>query len=120
MNNRSSRAMRLREIEAQLIEERRDLRARLAPAWSLIGNKPGKDRRRHNQPIAIDTRNVEAFIYRGVILQRLCRVDEALKQLKEGTYGHCRNCRARIGSNRLEINPVVTLCHSCEAAIARR
>src|SRR3989338_7851433 len=38
----------------------------------------------------------------------LRKIDEALAQLKEGTYGYCEKCGAEIGVKRLEARPTAT------------
>lgn len=41
-------------------------------------------------------------------------IDEALIKIKEGTYGICESCGKRIGSKRLQILPLTTLCIECK------
>jgi RNA polymerase-binding transcription factor DksA len=37
-------------------------------------------------------------------------VDEALRRLDDGTYGTCEVCGARLDPQRLEADPLLTLC----------
>jgi RNA polymerase-binding transcription factor DksA len=37
-------------------------------------------------------------------------VDEALRRLDDGTYGTCEVCGARLDPQRLETDPLLTLC----------
>jgi len=40
---------------------------------------------------------------------------EAMEQVREGTYGICRECGSRIPRRRLEVLPTATLCVACQA-----
>jgi len=40
---------------------------------------------------------------------------EAMEQIREGTYGICRECGCRIPRRRLEVLPTATLCVTCQA-----
>ena len=40
---------------------------------------------------------------------------EAMEQIREGTYGICRECGCRIPRRRLEVLPTATLCVACQA-----
>ena len=55
-----------------------------------------------NQAVAFNIKNRE--------LAKLHAIDEALQRVKEGTYGHCEECDAPIGSKRLQNQPWATLC----------
>lgn len=45
--------------------------------------------------------------------QRLDEVNAALHALDEGRYGICQNCGKPIGEERMEANPLATLCIGC-------
>ncbi len=45
---------------------------------------------------------------------RLVNVKDALKRIKDGTYGFCANCKKEIEKERLEANPAARLCIECE------
>ena len=42
------------------------------------------------------------------------RIDEALRRLEEGTYGHCFECGDDIGEARLRALPFAVRCKDCE------
>jgi DnaK suppressor protein len=41
-------------------------------------------------------------------------IDEALRKLREGSYGICEECGEEIGAKRLSIIPTATLCVNCQ------
>jgi DnaK suppressor protein len=47
--------------------------------------------------------------------RKLEEIDNALKQVQEGTYGICERCGESIDPARLEIVPEATLCVRCKA-----
>lgn len=46
--------------------------------------------------------------------ENLARIDEALRKLKEGTYGICEDCGEEIPKERLEVMPFAILCRDCQ------
>jgi RNA polymerase-binding protein DksA len=42
-------------------------------------------------------------------------IDEALRRIKEGTYGKCHICGKNIGKDRLEAVPHARLCIECKS-----
>jgi hypothetical protein len=49
----------------------------------------------------------------------LHRIDEALVQVRHGTYSHCLDCRQRISDRRLRALPFAARCRECEEARER-
>jgi DnaK suppressor protein len=45
----------------------------------------------------------------------LAKIDEAVKRLDNGAYGHCEECGDEIGLERLKARPVTTLCIACKS-----
>jgi DnaK suppressor protein len=43
-------------------------------------------------------------------------IDEALENIRLGTYGICRDCGKRIGIERLEFRPYARYCITCKSA----
>jgi DnaK suppressor protein len=41
-------------------------------------------------------------------------IDEALRKIKEGTYGTCEECGEEISEKRLRVMPAATLCIACK------
>jgi DnaK suppressor protein len=50
---------------------------------------------------------------------RIARLDEALRRVREGTYGRCEQCGSPIGGRRLAAIPETTSCVSCQQARER-
>lgn len=46
----------------------------------------------------------------------LYHIDEALRRIKEGTYGLCQACGKKIQKPRLEVVPHARLCIECKKA----
>ena len=46
----------------------------------------------------------------------LYQIDEALKQMDEGTYGACQQCNKPINMSRLKAVPYTSLCIRCQRA----
>jgi len=46
--------------------------------------------------------------------QELTRIDEVLRQLKEGRYGRCEDCGAEISLKRLRVAPYTSCCIDCQ------
>lgn len=44
----------------------------------------------------------------------LFAIDEALKRIEEGTYGHCQLCNKSISKQRLKAMPYTSLCIECQ------
>ena len=49
--------------------------------------------------------NEQEFIY---------KIDEALRAIDKGTYGHCEECGKQIKETRLKALPFAKLCISCQ------
>ena len=52
--------------------------------------------------------------------RKLELIDRAIHLAKQGTYGICEDCGARIDPARLEILPQATLCLKCQRELERR
>ncbi len=46
-------------------------------------------------------------------LRELQEIQDALRRIREGTYGICRRCKREIERERLEILPTTELCQGC-------
>lgn len=49
----------------------------------------------------------------------LQKIDEALKRIEEGHYGHCRKCDGVIPATRLKAIPYVRYCLKCQEEIEK-
>jgi DnaK suppressor protein len=48
--------------------------------------------------------------------ETLNKIDEALRRLEEGTFGHCFECGEEISERRLRALPFAVRCKDCEEA----
>ncbi len=55
----------------------------------------------------------EKHIQEEFLRERLKKIEKALKEIEEGTYGLCSKCGQEIEKTRLEIDPTVNLCRKC-------
>ncbi len=58
-----------------------------------------------------------ALARRKRVTARIAALREALTKVREGTYGCCEGCGARIDPERLEILPATSLCAACARAV---
>ena len=64
---------------------------------------------------AVSSENKEAvYENRSRLVSRLRALREALRRLREGTYGRCGECRDPILVKRLRAMPEATLCLACQ------
>jgi len=56
---------------------------------------------------------LSAFIHRGN--QKLEAVHRALERIRNGTYGRCVECGAKIPEERLKYLPTTSLCLTCQS-----
>ena len=47
------------------------------------------------------------------------KIDSALEQIRNGTFGICERCSKEIGIKRLKARPVATLCIECKTIAER-
>jgi len=66
----------------------------------------------------IDRRMIEAIGSQE--LKRLKQIDSALTRIKQGKYGSCIKCGARIPKERLEAMPYALMCIDCKSKEERR
>jgi DnaK suppressor protein len=50
----------------------------------------------------------------------LYAIDEALKRIDDGTYGHCQQCGKPISKKRLDAMPQTELCISCQTSSEKK
>lgn len=53
----------------------------------------------------------------GTHRETLVKIDEALRKLKEGTYGICETCSEKISDKRLKVMPFAIHCRDCQEKI---
>jgi RNA polymerase-binding transcription factor DksA len=57
-----------------------------------------------------------ALARRERVIARMAALRRALTKVRNGTYGRCEGCGARIDPERLEILPTTSLCAACARA----
>jgi RNA polymerase-binding transcription factor len=65
--------------------------------------------------IAFERQHVAALLH--LARDRLAAIDEALRRLDEGRYGHCERCGKPIDPARLTARPSAATCLSCAAEL---
>jgi len=51
--------------------------------------------------------------------QELEKIEQALKRIESGTYGHCMECGGWIGGARLEVMPAAIRCRKCQEEVEK-
>lgn len=99
---------------ARLLARRQELDALLATseadvsAVELDQTKVGRLSRMdalQGQQMALETRRRREA--------ECARIDAALQRLRDGDYGFCLSCDAKIADKRLHLDPAATLCVDC-------
>lgn len=103
-------------IEDWLEKKRRELMAKMANSCKELrmsgqeGLKVSEDGR-----YTVCSLEAEIVAEAGRVASReLERVEEALRKVKEGTYGICADCGGEITLPRLKAVPYATLCVRCQ------
>jgi len=102
-------AERLNAMKEEILSKMRARKAEWREAGS-ISSEPGDE-----LDIASTEREREFdTILSSIDKERLIDIEEALKKLKDGTYGICEECKAKIPPQRLEMVPFARLCRECQ------
>jgi DnaK suppressor protein len=96
---------------ADLIAEREKTRQHLAHLREALKSEVGPTTDRKD-PNLREHEMVLAQIQ--VLEQKLQWLDDALQQVKQGSYGLCKRCGEPIDPARLEVLPETTLCVGCK------
>ena len=56
-----------------------------------------------------------AFMFASKSGRLVYHIDEALRRIKDGSYGKCHNCDKQINKERLEAVPHARLCITCKS-----
>lgn len=88
----------------------------------ITNEDPFADTSRLNDNASDDVEAAEQFGHaRAEAMSRqtedaLARVQAAMKRVEQGTYGKCAKCGHMIDTDRLSIDPTVSLCTDCAKA----
>ena len=104
------------EIEERLLTERRNVCEALLSAVSLPSDELMEGWQERDSPAEHEIRDME-YGHLELLRQRLYQIDEALKLLREGTYGLCVECSIEIDPRRLAANPAASLCLACQSDV---
>ncbi|MBW1691378.1 MAG: TraR/DksA family transcriptional regulator [Deltaproteobacteria bacterium] len=61
-----------------------------------------------------ELRGSAAFSLLKLKVQELDTIEQALKRIEKGTYGHCMDCGSWISAARLQIMPHAVRCRTCQ------
>lgn len=75
----------------------------------LIWNRLHEER----EDICVALLKQETEAGRHILQTRLRQVDDTLDRLMSGSYGHCSRCGNGIDNARLEIDPTLAFCRTC-------
>ena len=111
----------LKQLKALLLEER----TKVASEIRSIAQEASKNPREasgdlsaytvHMADMSADTYERElAMNLAGSSQEVLYQIEDALKQIDEGTYGICQQCAKPISVSRLRAVPYTSLCISCQ------
>ncbi|NKZ03853.1 TraR/DksA family transcriptional regulator [Actinomadura latina] len=64
--------------------------------------------------IAFERARIEASLSRA--RSQLADIEDALRRLRDGTYGTCERCGGPVGADRLDARPAARTCITCAAA----
>lgn len=103
------------EIEERLATERRQIAEALTEK-THPGNELVEGWQEIDDPSEREIREVE-FSQREALCDRLRKIDGAIGRLRDKTYGNCAQCKRPISAKRLVVDPAITLCIECQAAI---
>lgn len=97
----------LQEMKRQAVKEMKD--------HVKVETEGVKDEGRDTYDLASDERDREInFILNDREREKLHAIDEALRRIKEKTYGLCESCEGEIQLGRLRILPFTRLCVRCQ------
>ena len=100
---------RRREIVDQVQGKMRDVRSEGA-------NNPDQGVLDAAESSEADIQDEIEFALIQMKAETLNKIDEALRRLEEGTFGHCFECGEEISERRLRALPFAVRCKDCEEA----
>jgi DnaK suppressor protein len=110
---------KFKEFNRILLKMKQDI---LEETSRLSSSFQGSDKKETRLPDPNDRASVETDL--GVLLRLgdrnrrlLIKIDDALKRIKDGTYGICEVCGEEISEERLRFRPVTTQCIKCKTEL---
>jgi DnaK suppressor protein len=109
-----ARSEALLRLHKSLMSRRAELRKRLGMELEDMGGAKGSAGTGDAADAAFDTGNEEvASQLLELEGKELLQIERAIKRLRQGTYGLCEGCSAKIPVMRLNALPYSTLCIKC-------
>jgi RNA polymerase-binding protein DksA len=105
---RQGKKMDLETVKRKLADERVALLAREIPA-------PETARGDEGDMAAMAQVQEQSMRLASDQKQRLAQIDQVLARIAAGRYGICDTCGKPIPSERMEANPLATMCISCQS-----
>jgi DnaK suppressor protein len=110
-----ARSDALLRLHKSLIARRAELRKRLGMELDDLSRVKGLQASGDTADAAFDASGEElASQLAELEAKELVQVERALRRLKQGTYGKCEGCSAKIPVARLNALPYSTLCIKCQ------
>lgn len=107
---------RFEQVRLMLLEQKREILQKIKGKKGEVG-----DLRGDFIDIATDSLEHELnYIFEEREREKLQNIDEALKRIKEDTYGECDECGDDIELERLMALPFTRLCLDCKAKQERQ
>ena len=104
----------LEQFRLRLLEERQRIEELLRSSRNNLANRGQREN--------IEETGSEDFIHSVDLSvmasssESLRLIDEALENIRQGTFGICQDCGERIGAPRLEVRPYARYCIKCKSA----
>ncbi|HEV3237244.1 MAG TPA: TraR/DksA family transcriptional regulator [Gemmataceae bacterium] len=110
----------LLRLHKSLLGRRVDLLGKLAGELDNLRNFKNLDGTGDSADAAFDSGSEEmASQLAELDARELDQIERAIVRLKQGTYGQCEVCNARIPVGRLNVLPYSTLCINCQKEMER-
>lgn len=103
----------LKAVRAQLEEEREQLLARSIPSPEIARGDEA-------DLAAMEQAKERALWLANDQKQHLTQINQALARMAAGTYGICDVCGKPIAPERMEANPLATLCIEDQAKLEKK
>ena len=118
MTRNLAAARRYAELQAMLEERRRELMNNVHNRIRHVRADGTKDRDvlDEGESCNVDIQEDIELALIQMTSETLARVDQALRRLDEGAYGHCVECGEEIAEARLRALPFAVRCKNCEDA----
>ena len=105
----------LLRLHKSLLSRRSDIRKKLSDELDGLRNLKGTDATGDSADVAFESGTEEmASQLAELDARELHQIERALQRLKQGTYGLCEACSAKIPVGRLNALPYTTLCIACQ------